>query len=221
MIQLSLSHFRNELSSGALEALRMEFAEFHTFQIRGFLDSDLLAFVQQRVGTEDFKPRHHGVIATELAVDSKSNIGVQSLQLRMNDGKLGRFMEDVTGISPVKHFEGRVYRMAPGTDHYDSWHDDVFEGRRIGISINLSPVPFRGGTFSIKERKTDKIVRTMPNLGPGDAIFFRIDDALLHMVSKMEGTASKTAFAGWFHDVATISDYLREPHEVGAKTIPA
>ena len=147
----------------------------------------------------------------ELAVDTKTHIGVQCLQLRMNDRKLAAFMEEITGTAPLKHFEGRIYRMAPGADHYDTWHDDVTQGRRVGMSINLSPSPYRGGTFTIRRLGSDQIIRSMPNQGLGDAIFFRIDDSLQHMVSKMEGTASKTAFAGWFHDVSTPSDFLRMP----------
>ncbi len=218
MIRLDLADFRADLSPAALAALRAEFAEFHTFQVRGFLDPSLLAFLLERIQPEDFQPKVDGKIAVELAVRTKTNIGVQSLQLRMNDKKLAAFMETVSGITPLKHFEGRVYRMAPGTEHYDSWHDDVIEGRRVGVSVNLSPEPYQGGTFRIKYREGDEIIRTMPNLGPGDAIFFRIDDRLQHMVSKMEGAASKTAFAGWFHDTTTLADMLRKPTVVETPT---
>lgn len=219
MIQLALAGFHAELSGAALAALQAEFAEFHTFQVRSFLDPGLLTFLLSRIQPADFKPRPHGKIAMELAVDSKTNIGVQSLQLRMNDKGLREFMEEVTQTRPLEHFEGRVYRMTPGTDHYDSWHDDVTEGRRIGMSINLSAAPYRGGTFMIKRSDREQVIRPMPNLGPGDAIFFRIDDGLHHMVSRMEGQESKTAFAGWFHDVSSLSDYLRRMSGAGAPSV--
>ena len=211
MIRLDLAEFRSDLSPAACAALRAEFAEFHTFQIKEFLDPALLTFLVERLQPEDFHPRVDHSIATELAVSTRTNIGVQSLQLRMNDHKLTTFMEAVTGITPLSHFAGRVYRMAPGNDHYDSWHDDVIGGRRVGVSINLSPEPYRGGTFRIRQREGTDIIRTLPTLGPGDAIFFRIREDLLHMVTPVEGTASKTAFAGWFHDQGMLGDFLRGP----------
>ncbi|MEO5937206.1 MAG: hypothetical protein ABIP81_08325 [Terriglobales bacterium] len=211
MIQLSLADFRADLSTAALAALQLEFEEFHTFQVREFLHPDLLAFVLERIRPEDFIPRSHGKIGNELAVDTLANVGVQSLVLRMNDRALASFMEAVTGITPVKHFEGRVYRMMPPAEHYDSWHDDVSQGRLIGMSINFSPVPYRGGTFSIRRHSSNEVLRALPNLGPGDAIFFRISNKLQHMVSRIEGTTSKTAFAGWFHDASFLTDYLRTP----------
>jgi hypothetical protein len=209
MIQLSLAKFQADLSAAALEALRAEFAEFHTFQIRQFIHPSLLEFVLDRLRPEDFKPRPHGKIGSELAVDTLTNLAVQSLQLRMNDAALAQFMEKVTGVCPVKHFEGRVYRMMPGPEHFDSWHDDICEGREIGVSINLSPAPYRGGLFSIKHQGSDQALRCMPNLGPGDAIFFRIHPDLKHMVTGVQGTVGKTAYAGWFHNVALLTDYLK------------
>lgn len=211
MIRLSLADFRADLSPATISPLQAEFADLHTFQIREFLDPSLLAFLAERLQPEDFQPRVDDKIATELAVRTKTNIGVQGLQLRMNDRNLSTFMEAVTGITPLRHFAGRVYRMAPGPDHYDSWHDDVIGGRRVGVSINLSPEPYRGGTFRIKRRAGADIIRTLPNLGLGDAIFFRIDEDLLHMVSPVEGTTSKTAFAGWFYDELSLGDWLRVP----------
>lgn len=218
MIRLNLADFRTDLTPAALACLRAEFADLHTFQIRQFLDPALITFLWERIQPEDFEPRVDGKIAVELAVRTRTNIGVQSLQLRMNDQKLVQFMEFVTGITPLKHFAGRVYRMAPGCEHYDTWHDDITEGRRVGVSINLSPEPYQGGTFHIKYRESGKLIRTLPNVGLGDAIFFRIDDSLLHMVSQMEGSTSKTAFAGWFHDTTSLSDFLHRPRVVESPT---
>lgn len=208
MVQLSLAHFRVELPPATITAMRAEFTEFHTFHLRSFLDTSFLAFLHAHIHAEDFKPRSHGDLGNELAVDSRTNIGVHSLQLRMNDAKVAAFFQEATGVSPVKHFEGRVYRMRPGGEQHDRWHSDVCEGRKIGVSINLSPVPYRGGTFTIRQRADGTVIRAMPNLGPGDAIAFRIDPALQHMVSQVEGSESKTAFAGWFHEADELADYL-------------
>ncbi len=211
MIQLALGSFRAELSPSQIDALRAEFREYHTLHLPNFLAPELLAFVQQRLPDADFKPRPHGKIAMELSVDRSRNIGIQTLQLRMNDRRLADLIEEITEVRPLKHFDGRVYRMLPGGDHYDSWHDDIADGRRVGVSINLSPAPYQGGVFTIRRVDSKEIIRPLPNLGPGDVNLFRIDDNLQHMVTRVEGAAAKTAFAGWFHDHDSMADFLRKP----------
>jgi len=137
MVQLSLSGFQANFDARALAALREEFREFHTFQIRQFLSPEFYSAIIGSLPDSDFKPRPHGKIAMELAVDGQRNLAVHSLQLRMNDLRLNGFLRDVSGIDSLRHFSGRIYRMLPGGDHYDSWHDDVTDGRRLGVSINL------------------------------------------------------------------------------------
>lgn len=213
MIRLALGSFSADLSPAELEALKAEFREYHTLQLRGFLAPDLLRFLQERLHDSEFKPKPHGKIAMELSVDRTKNIGIQTLQLRMNERRLADLVEELTDTRPLKHFDGRVYRMLPGGDHYDSWHDDIADGRRIGVSINLSPAPYRGGVFVIRHRSSQEMLRPMPNLGPGDCNLFRIDDDLEHMVTRVEGDQAKTAFAGWFHDHDSMADFLRKPHD--------
>jgi hypothetical protein len=48
-----------------------------------------------------------------------------------------------------------------------------------------------------------KILCELPNTGQGDAIFFRISPELKHVVTAMEGTEPKTAYAGWFRSGPT------------------
>ena len=68
----------------------------------------------------------------------------------------------------------------------------------IGMSINLSTEVFPGGTFLLRERKSGHILCELANTGAGDAILFQIARQLQHRISDMEGSVSKTAFAGWF-----------------------
>lgn len=209
MIQLGLSSFHAEVPDGAAEALRAEFDEYHAFQLRNFLAPDFLAFLRGRLSDEAFHDHKHGGIGVELSVSAGENIAVQCLQLRMNDKKLTDLLEAATGIKPLQHFGGRVYRMVPGADHYDSWHNDIADGRKLGVSINLTVKPYEGGTFILRGRADQRVVRPMPNLGPGDANFFRIDQTLEHMVTPVAGSVPKTAFAGWFHETENLADWLR------------
>lgn len=91
--------------------------------------------------------------------------------------------------------------MAPAADHFDPWPADIGitkEDRLVGMSINLSPRPYQGGVFRLRDESTGEILCELSNIGPGDAIFFRISRALKHMVTPLTETEPKTAFAGWF-----------------------
>jgi hypothetical protein len=96
--------------------------------------------------------------------------------------------------------------MIPALGHYDSWHDDDFQNRLIGMSINLSPIGYEGGLFQMRKRKSDDILAQIANTGFGDALIFRISGDLEHRVAGVEGTEPKTAFAGWFQP--DLPEYL-------------
>ena len=103
-----------------------------------------------------------------------------------------------------------MYKLIPGGEYFDSWHDD-FDGKRmVGMSINFSPEPYQGGVFEIKETQPERLLGKRPNLGLGDAIFFRIGENLKHQVSAMAGNAPKIAFAGWFQNAPKFAELMRE-----------
>ena len=57
---------------------------------------------------------------------------------------------------------------------------------------------YQGGVLMIREGETKRILTELTNTGFGDAILFSVDANLEHRVSDVEGTAAKTALAGWF-----------------------
>ncbi|HUS20089.1 MAG TPA: 2OG-Fe(II) oxygenase [Terriglobales bacterium] len=208
MISLSPSGCRATLTPQQLDELRAEFSSLHTLKFEGFLAPPLLAIVARFLQEVPFHEHSDG-IARELKMED--NVGVHMLRLQMNDRKLHEVIARITGYDNIHSFKGRIYRMRPGGEHRDNWHDDFGEGRLIGMSINLSPEPYEGGTFQIKYRDTDRLIRTLPNLGPGDAILFRLGDNFLHRVSPIEGAKDKTAFAGWFQSQDDFADFLKQP----------
>ncbi len=187
--------------------LRAEFDEFRCVKLRGLVSPDLLDLVIGWLRTEDFSDMVHGGVAFELT--TMQSIGVHTLQLLLNHIVVRSTMEAITGIAPLRYFGGRIYRLVPGSGHRADWHDDVADGRQIGLSVNLNTEPFSGGCFEIRRRATRQIIRPMPNHTLGDAIVFRIDRDLEHRVSPIEGQRAKTAFAGWYHDTAGFTEMLR------------
>ena len=116
-------------------------------------------------------------------------------------GILFNAVRTITGCDEITWFGGRIYSLIPGTDHYDTWHNDVvdYEVRLVGMSINLSPKGYEGGVFELRERAKDRASVQFANSGIGNARLFRIAPELQHQVTAVVGDRPRTAFAGWFY----------------------
>jgi hypothetical protein len=192
-----------------LAALHHEFAERHCVKLAGLLDADLVTDVRAQIDRGTFREFAHGSLATELRLDP--GVGTGLLHFLTNDPQLFRLVESLSGAAAARSFAGRVYRRLPGGQHYDNWHGDVADPRRlIGMSVNLSAAAYEGGVFEIRDVETARPLAALPNLGVGDAILFRLSDALEHRVTDVRGTAPKTAFAGWFFSGLDFASVLRQ-----------
>jgi hypothetical protein len=120
------------------------------------------------------------------------------------------FIEALTGCGHLGSFLGKVYRIEPGQNHYDSWHDDVTDDRKIALSINLTEKPYSGGILEIRESGSKRVLNSVTNTGFGDAIIFPISDELEHRRTTVFGGVPKTAFAGWFKSKPDFSESLRQ-----------
>jgi hypothetical protein len=74
----------------------------------------------------------------------------------------------------------------------------MHEDRLIGMSLNLSRTPFDGAAFQLRDRHSNQMLYEVANTGSGDAIIFRLASHLQHRNTELTGSATKTAFAGWF-----------------------
>lgn len=61
----------------------------------------------------------------------------------------------------------------------------------------------------VKAKRND-ILTELENTGFGDAILFRVDKNLEHRVSELQGSAAKTALAGWFESEPDYRALLAE-----------
>jgi hypothetical protein len=207
MIQLNKKGFTR---SSGLRRFARQFEKKHTFRLPQLLHPELLGFISVGVELGPWAPREHENIGRESTLANLPALAV--LSFAVNTPEFLRVVEQITNCGPISRFDGRVYRMNPGTDHYDTWHDDASKERLVGMSINLGSRPYIGGVFRLREKHSDQLLCELPNTGAGDAILFRISSRLVHMVTAVEGTEPKTAFAGWF--VSGGSDFfssIREP----------
>jgi 2OG-Fe(II) oxygenase superfamily len=181
-----------------LSGLRAEFERQHYLKVPQLLDPELLEFVQLQIDQADFYERVHEGIGTNRELCMTSNSALAALQFLVNDQQLFGFVQQVTQCDRIGCFQGRVYRVKGDAGHHDSWHDDLGEDRLVGMSINLSRETYAGGALQLRDRASGEVVSEVPNVGPGDALIFRLSQRFQHRVTRVEGFSAKTAFAGWF-----------------------
>ena len=182
-----------------VERLRGEFQERNCVLLTGLLDASLLALLQPLIDNGLWCDKTHGDIAKEVVLHDERALSL--LHFAINSPVFLDAARTMTGCDEITWFGGRIYSLIPGTDHYDSWHDDVvdFEIRLVGMSINLSPKGYDGGVFELRERAAERVPVQIANSGVGNARLFRIAPELQHQVTVVTGSRPRIAFAGWFY----------------------
>jgi hypothetical protein len=183
-----------------IEAWRREFARAHAVVWPGLLAPDLDRVVRHRLARAAFTTRMAGDREIEHTLDDEALAG--ALHAVLNDPELWQVVRRVTGCRPIGAFSGRVYRREARGDggHYFPWHSDVSDGRLVGFSLNLGDAPYTGGRLQIRDAASEAILTDTANPGRGDALLFRIDPALEHHVTPVQGPAPRTVLAGWFRE---------------------
>ncbi len=189
-------------SGGAedLKNLRMDFDQQHCVRLPQILGPDMLQLVQAQIDRGAFLERvyHASGTPTPVALSLKGDPAYALLHFLVNDVRLFQIVQQISGCGPIGCLRGEVYRMVPGYGHLDSWHNDLSDNRMLTMAINLSTEIYCGGLLQIRETESGRIVYEVANTGFGDGILFRIGPHLEHRVTSVEGTAARTAFAGWF-----------------------
>jgi hypothetical protein len=197
--------------SGNLDFLRDCFATQHCVVLRNMLEAPLLDRIQQNIGRAQWHSStfdEDGFFGTEFTLDDPSTANV--IHFLLNHPAVLDVIRIITGCKQISECSGRIYRMAAGTGHHLSWHNDVDKkgARQVGFSMNLSTGVFRGGAFELRDRLTRKLIAQVNNTGFGDALLFRISKDLQHRVTPVMKGVPKTACAGWF--LATGENYMKQ-----------
>src|SRR5262249_17182410 len=117
-------------SEEELERARAHFAHQHYLRLPDLLEPDLLQRAQSELDRSSFYDGTHGGMCLELCPTPGPPSGL--LEFLFNSHTLHDLVERVCECGPIGSFTGRVYRMVPGSGHYDSWHQDVGQDRLIG-----------------------------------------------------------------------------------------
>ena len=205
---IQLTHTGLTVDRQEIAGLRAQFSEVHCVQLPQLLAPSLLRFVQHRLEQGRWETKIYPDVGEEYSLDDQPALNLLHFVANLPDFR--NLLEEITGCTPLRGFEGRIYRMTAAAGHYDHWHDDTIGPRLVGMSLNLSPRPFRGGLFQLREYESERMLAQIANTGPGSALVFRIAERLQHRISDMEGDEPKTAFAGWFRpDLPDFFEGLR------------
>lgn len=207
MIKLSKTGTLVSCTAADIEVLRARFDQQHYLILPNLLEPDLLNLVSKRLESATFHLRVYKGIGQDLCPDDINTTSL--LNFICNNRRLFETIEAITGCGRLGSFIGKVYRMNPSNDHFDSWHDDAQDNRRIALSINLTEEPYDGGILEIRDRQSRRVLNSIARSGFGDGVIFRIADYLEHRRTPVVGRFAKTAFAGWFKSHPDFHQLLR------------
>lgn len=186
--------------------MREQFRHRHCLQIPRLLDHPLADEIARLVEGSEFDRREHDGIGVEECMEVNATLAW--LLLLVNDERMLEVVESITECGPIGHFDGRVYRLEPSADHYDSWHDDLGDGRLVAMSINLGRQSYEGGALEIRDRRTGATTQAR-SASTGDALLFELGENLEHRVLPVTGETARTVFAGWFKAGPNFLSVLR------------
>lgn len=193
-----------------IDSLKREFLEKNCIVLPNFLDANLLDQAIINLKKEDFYERFHlydynaaptekNTMASELCLKPEHRL-IKLLNLILNRQELFHYIEMITGCQKIKGFHARVFLRSSSNKHYDSWHTDLLHNneRLIAISINLSKIPYCGGSFKIRDIESKKLFKEVEYAGYSTAHLFKVASNLEHKVERVVGDNPRIACAGWF-----------------------
>lgn len=184
----------SDVTPSQLRAAREHFEQHNYLRMRGFIDPSLFRVIQRYLRGAVFE-RQFWNSGHDLTISNSPLADV--VHVLMNDPKLLRLVGQATGCGPIASFKGRIYRMVARKGLRFDWHPDIKNDRKAAISVNLSDAEYGGGTLEIRDNSSG-VREVVPNLGPGDAVIFRVAEHLEHRVTRVTGKVPKTAIAGFF-----------------------
>ena len=197
--------------AGEIGTLARAFRDVHHVRLPALVHPAILRKLQARLAaagtwTTLVHPLPGGAKAVELVCTDAIVVGL--LTAMFHDAALFSVMRAVTGCDPIRSFHGRIYRMDPGA-HADAWHDDANDKYLVALSLNLTDRPFAGGELHLRDRASRRVHAEVANTAQGDAVLFRLDPTLEHMVTAVTGGVPKVAWAGWFYRDAPLPELDR------------
>jgi hypothetical protein len=189
------------------------------------LEPELLDDVLRVIEKADFVAKIEGEVGDEFGHVMhipRDQPALFVFHLVLNRPEFFKIIEYIAECPPIGNFFGRIHRSQPDANHQIEWHGDNADHRMVGISINLSRVPYTGGEFQIRDKQSENITNEISNLGLGDAFLFGISPELQHRLKPVESGGNRTVGVGWFRshpDWPTFSKGFFLPLSGGSASI--
>jgi len=219
MLQISRTGALVDLSDARIAELRAQFDCHHWVRLPRVLSPELLCDVQARLARAEFVEKAHtGVVppSRDLCMVPSTLSGL--LELVFNDADVFDVVERITGCEGIGRFGGFVYRLTATHGQGHHWHNDLIESRLVAMSVNLGPGAYDGGLLELRDRESRRVLERVPNTGNGDALLFRLDQALQHRACPVTA-GIKTAFAGWYFGEDSYPRHIRDVAEARASQL--
>lgn len=198
-----------EIKKQGVDVLESKLTDYQEqFQIQNvfvcpnFLADELKAMLAKHFDQTSFNimadKRKNGKLLSQEYIVARDSTLVKVLHFYLNQRKVIDAIREISGITAIKSFQGRVYKFEADPYSFDNWHDDMSSGRLLGMSLNLSEEIYQGGVFRIRDTISKEVYAEVKHDSWGSSHFFRINQKLEHMVEKVEGKYPRIAFAGWF-----------------------
>lgn len=193
---VSIGAAETSLDAAQTDRARALFAAHHALLIPEAFDPALLANVMTLGRVASFETERVGTIGWRT-IEAADRVG-RVLRFVLERAAFLRWAETVTGCGGLTNVSGVLAEMSPGTDHVLGWHDDCNDPtRRLALIVHLSDTPFDGGRFELADKSDKRPIAAAGYLPPGSILLFRVDPALCHRVTAVEGQQVRRVFAGW------------------------
>ena len=196
-ITLSTNTLKTDsLKEHLADKVRKAYRTQHCICLRKFLNESLLEEIAAELPSIFMESRRNKGGDYILECNEEPRFGAR-LRFILNDARIFRMVEHLTGGALPKYFYGRFYRMHPGV-HEVPWHRDASDNRILGVSINLTRKKSSGGKFQIRPQENRDSIFELKTSHWGDAHFFDVSRPFEHRVTDVKGRISRDAFSGWF-----------------------
>jgi len=131
-------------------------------------------------------------------VESPQLIG-RAISLLLHSTELLHWLEDVTGMGPLRAIAGRFAEMRASHGDALDWHDDLHDTtRRLAIIVNLSERPFAGGQFQLRRKGETELLMCHDHPQAGSVLIVAVRPELEHRVTPVSSGGPRRIYAGWF-----------------------
>jgi len=198
MIQLTQTGI--EASEADIAASRDEFSGTGCVMMRDFLAPPILRPLLSNLDQANYRETHEVStkgrrFGTTMKIPASEPV-LTVLYFVLNRQALFDIVEKITGCGHLGNYAGRIHRTCAGGDQHIDWHDDVYDFRMVGLNINLSRSPFRGGEFGLRDGNR-QIRREISEWKAGDAFLFEVSPGWQHRVTPVTA-GERTVGVGWF-----------------------